>query len=310
MSIHHTMSPMDRAIDVAIVQGGVVSRRQLYGVGLLRGQVRAQVAARRWRRTGSQSVAIHTGPLGEEGRRWAAVFEAGPRAFLDGDSALVASGLTGWHSEVLRISVPRGVKPRRGKGINVRQTRRWAVDDVVPHGLPRSRPAVAAIRAALWAMSDKQAALVLTMTVQQGLATAEQLGLEMLRVRRDKRRAFIHLVLLDLLGGVRSLGELDFARECRRRGLPEPSRQVVRKGKNGSYFLDVEFDEWGLVVEIDGVHHSWASQIVPDALRHNDVTLQGDVVLRFPVLGLRVAPDDFFAQIEAALVAAGCPIAA
>ncbi len=310
MSLHDAKTPLDRAADVAATQGGVVSRRQLYGAGLLRGQVRAQVAARRWRRSGSQSVAIHTGPLSEEGRRWAAVFEAGPRAFLDGDSALVAGGLTGWSSDVLRISVPRGVKPRRGKGINVRQTRRWAADDVAPSGIPRSRPDVAAVRAALWARSDKQAALVLTMTVQQGLATAEQLGREMLRVRRDKRRAFIHLVLLDLLGGVRSLGELDFARECRRRGLPEPSRQVVRKGKNGSYFLDVEFDDWGVVVEVDGVHHSWASQIVPDALRHNDVTLQGSVVLRLPLLGLRVAPDEFFAQIETALVAAGCPIAA
>jgi hypothetical protein len=277
MSLHDAKTPLDRAADVAATQGGVVSRRQLYGAGLLQGQVRAQVAARRWRRSGSQSVAIHTGPLSEEGRRWAAVFEAGPRAFLDGDSALVAGGLTGWSSDVLRISVPRGVKPRRGKGINVRQTRRWAADDVAPSGIPRSRPDVAAVRAALWARSDKQAALVLTMTVQQGLATAEQLGREMLRVRRDKRRAFIHLVLLDLLGGVRSLGELHFARECRRRGLPEPSRQVVRKGKNGSYFLDVEFDDWGVVVEVDGVHHSWASQIVPDALRHNDVTLQGSV---------------------------------
>ena len=306
----NSSTPMRRVAAIAAHQGGVVSRRQLYAAGLVRGQVRAQVAARRWRRVGSQSVALFTGTLSEDGRRWGAVFEAGPRAFLDGDSALVAGGLTGWSSGVLRISVPRGVKPRRGKGINVRQTRRWAADDVAPYGVPRSRPEVAGVRAALWAVSDKQAALVLTMTVQQGLATAEQLALEMLRIRRDKRRAFIHRVLLDLLGGVRSLGELDFAHECRRRGLPEPSRQVVRRGKNGTFFLDVEFDDWGVVVEIDGIHHSWASQNVPDALRHNDITLQGSVVLRLPLLGLRVAPDDFFAQIEAALVAAGCPLAA
>lgn len=113
-------------------------------------------------------------------------------------------------------------------------------------------------------------------------------------------------MLLDLLGGVRALGELDFARMCRRRGLPEPSRQVVRRGRNGRYYLDVHWDDWGVVVEIDGIHHAWAQNLVADALRHNDVTLAHATVLRLPLLGLRVAPDEFFDQIQQALVAAGC----
>lgn len=310
------MTPASRSAPAALVgeladlQEGVLSRRQLYAAGVTRAQVRAQLAARRWRRAGSQTIVLHTGPLPDGARRWAAVFEAGPRAFLDGDSALVAAGLTGWHESALRVSVPRGVKPRRGKGLNVRQTRRWSADDVVPVGLPRSRPDVAVVRGALWARSDKQAATLMTMSVQQRLVTPDQIAVELLRIRRDKRRAFLHAVCLDLLGGVRSIGELDFARECRRRGLPEPTRQVLRRGRGGSYYLDVLFEEWGLVVEVDGIHHAWASQIVPDALRQNDVMLQGERVLRLPLLGLRVAPDDFFAQIEAALVAAGCPLAA
>ena len=56
---------------------------------------------------------------------------------------------------------------------------------------------------------------------------------------------------------------------------------------------------------MDGIHHTWAQQIVGDALRQNAVSLGDARVLRLPLLGLRVAPDDFFAQIEAALVAAG-----
>ena len=146
------------------------------------------------------------------------------------------------------------------------------------------------------------------MTVQQGLATAEQLAVEMLRIRRDRRRAFLQVVLLDLLGGARALGELDFARMCRRRGLPEPSRQAVRRGRNGRYYLDVYWDMWGVVVEIDGIQHLQALNQVTDALRHNDVTLANAVVLHLPLLGLRVMPDEFFAQIEQALLAAGCPV--
>jgi very-short-patch-repair endonuclease len=125
------------------------------------------------------------------------------------------------------------------------------------------------------------------------------------RIRRDKRRLFIGAVLLDILGGARSLGELEFARECRDRGLREPSRQVVRRAGGGRYYQDVFWDQWRVAVEIDGIHHLWAENVVRDALRHNDVTLADCRVLRLPLLGLPVAPDEFFEQIELALGAAG-----
>jgi very-short-patch-repair endonuclease len=137
------------------------------------------------------------------------------------------------------------------------------------------------------------------------LVTPTALGVEALRVRRDRRRRLLHAVILDLGAGVRSLGERDFARECRRRGLPEPSRQVLRRGRDGRYYLDVLWEAWGLVVEIDGIQHSWAQNVVGDALRQNTVTLTNATVLRLPLLGLRVAADEFFAQIEEALRAGG-----
>ena len=224
---------------------------------------------------------------------------------LDGASALIGSGLQHFTVDRIRVSVPRGARVRRVRGLDIRQTRRWSADDLAATGVPRTRPAVAAVRAALWARTDKQAALVLTMTVQQGLATAEAIGIEMLRIRRARRRAFAHAVILDLIGGVRSLGELEVARECRRRGLPEPTRQVVRRTPGGTYYLDLIWEQWGVVVEVDGIHHSWAQQVVGDALRQNAITLTDARVLRLPLLGLRVEPDAFFAQIEAALVAAG-----
>jgi hypothetical protein len=186
------------------------------------------------------------------GLHWAAAFEAGPRGCLDGTSALIAGGLEHYREEVVRVSVPRGVLVRRATGIDVRQTRRLREADVEPSGIPRTRPHVAGVRGALWASSDKQATLVLTMVVQQRMTTAERLGAELLLVRRDHRRLLVSAVVADLLGGVRSLGEHEFARMCRERGLPEPSRQVVRQGAGGRWYLDVCWEEWGVVVEIDG----------------------------------------------------------
>lgn len=295
-----------RAESLAAEQAGVLSRLQLYAAGVTRAELRANVRAGRWQRIGQQSVAVFTGEVPRAAQEWAAVFEAGPRAFLDGASSLIAGGLSKYETDRIRVSVPRGARVRRARGLDIRQTRRWAADDLAPGtGVPRSRNEVAGVRGALWARSDKQAALLMTMAVQQGLVTAEQLGVELLRIKRDRRRVLLTQLVTDLLGGVRSLGELDVAHECRRRGLPEPTRQVLRRGRNGKYFLDVCWEDWKLVVEVDGIHHSWAQNIVSDALRHNDVALQGDTVLRLPLLGLRLAPDGFFAQIEQALAAAG-----
>lgn len=268
--------------------------------------MRAQLRARRWQRVWTRSIGLTTGEVSVRGRQWAAVFEGGDRGMLDGEASLVASGLTGYDpSPTIRVSVPRGVKPLAGRGLDIRRTRRWSAVDRVEVGVPRTRVRVAAVRAAMWAKSDKQAALLLTMPVQQGMTTAEHVGRALLDVRRDRRRELMHAVVTDLLGGVRSIGELDFARECRRRGLPEPDRQVVRRGRDGRYYLDVCWDDFALVVEIDGIHHTWATSVVPDALRQNEVALARYLVLRLPLLGLRVAADDFFDQVERGLRAGG-----
>jgi len=295
---HLILSELDR---LGRRQGGVVSRAQAYAAGLTRGELRAQLKAQRWQRVWSRSVCLHTGDVSALGRQWAAVFEGGHRAMLDGETSLIASGLTNYQSSVLRVSVPRGVKPLRGAGLDIRRTRRWSGGDLVATGVPRTRVPVAAVRAAMWARSDKQASLLLLMPVQQGMTTPELIGRALLAVRRDRRRELMHAVVNDMLGGVRSVGELDFARECRRRGIPEPDRQVVRRGKDGRYYLDVCWDDFGLVVEIDGIHHSWAASVVPDAIRQNEVALGRATVLRLPLLGMRVAADEFFDQVERGL---------
>ena len=287
-------------------QAGVLSRPQVYASGVTRAEVRANLRADRWRRIGRQTIAVTSGPLSPAAERWAAVLEAGPRAFLDGISALHAAGLERFDWGSIRVSVPRGARVRRVPGVDIRQTRRWAASDLHPgSGVPRARVEVATVRAALWARSDKQAALVVTMAVQQGLTTPQGLGREMLRVRRDKRRALLYAVVLDLLEGAATISEAEFIRACRSRGLPPPTRQSLRRTRKGDCYLDAEWEEWDVAVEIDGIQHSWASNVVADALRHNEITLDHTTVLRLPLLGLRVAPDDFFAQIERALAAAG-----
>lgn len=299
------MTSMADVEEIAAAQGGIISRRQLRGLGVQEWRVRSQIRARRWKAHGVHAIAIHTGPLDGFASMWVAVLVAGQRCALDGASALIAAGLKGFSVDHIRVSVPRGTKPVSASGVVVRQTRRLRSTDIISVGLPRVRPPVAAVRAGLWAQTNKQAALVLTMTVQQRIATAESIGIALLAVKRDKRRKFLELVLLDVLDGAQSIGELDFARECRRRGLPKPDRQATLRGKGGRYYLDVRWFQFRVVVEVDGIQHAFAQMVVPDAFRQNEVSLGGDTVLRLPLLAFRVAADEFFDQIERALIANG-----
>lgn len=291
-------------------QGGVASRRQLYALGLSRGVLRAQLRARRWRVVTSQTIAIHNGPISQRAQMWAAVLEGGPRAYLDGTSALVAGGMERFTVDVIRVSVPRGVPARSGAGYVVRPTRLWRAADRAPGGIPRARPAIAAVRGALWARTDREATYILTRVVQDGLARPEAIGAELIRVKRHQRRLLLHSVVNDLLDGGRAMGEIDLGRLLRQRGLPPPARQVLRQDKRGRYYLDFYWPDLGVVVEVDGIHHAWATNVIGDALRQNSLALAGDTVLRLPLLGLRIEPEEFLDQIEAALTAAAARKAA
>ena len=113
-------------------------------------------------------------------------------------------------------------------------------------------------------------------------------------------------MIADVCDGARSLNELDFGAECRRRGLPVPSRQAVRAGRNGRVYLDVYWDELGVHVEIQGAQHYQGTAGIDDALRFNDLGLKDRdlVTLLIPVLGLRTRLDDFLEQVEKALAEA------
>lgn len=115
---------------------------------------------------------------------------------------------------------------------------------------------------------------------------------------RSPRRAFLDAVVADVTDGAHSLGELDFARMARAAGLPEPTRQAVCTGRNGRVYLDVRWDDVGLVVEIDGGHHTLALNPVDDALRQNERVVAGERVLRMPVIGLRLVPQEFLLQVR------------
>ncbi|MDX6197920.1 MAG: hypothetical protein QOJ79_1071 [Actinomycetota bacterium] len=286
-------------------QGDVVGRQQAYEAGMTRGALRAQIAARRWQRTGRQTFATHNGELSELGRWWVAVLEVGPTAALGGVTALLADGLEGYDESQLHVIAPKSARPRHPTGVVVHESRRFKETDVNTDGVRRIRSPVAGIHGALWAVSDRQAVLILVMTVQQKLATAAELTDALGDVRRHRRRQVLREHLADIGGGSESLNELDVLAGIRRRGLPEPSRQPTRRLSGGKVYLDIDWDDWKLVLEIDGGQHDAPEQRAADTLRDLEVTADGSTVLRVPSVVWRLEQEAVLDRLAAIFVSRG-----
>jgi very-short-patch-repair endonuclease len=138
------------------------------------------------------------------------------------------------------------------------------------------------------------------MPVQQRLCTGAQLVEAESLIRGRNRRRLIQVLVHDIADGAHSLGELDVVAACRRRGLPEPTRQVVRRLPNGRAYLDIAWKEARLVVEVDGAGHAQGVQVIGDDLRQNEVQLGDELVLRVSLIGWRLVPEAYLDQICAA----------
>lgn len=277
-----------RARSVAVDQSLVAGRRQLYAAGVPRWLLRRELRVGRWQRTGRQTVALHNGPLDARARRWVALLELGPRAALAGVTALQEGGLGALTDAEVHVLVPQGAERRRLAGVVRHESRRWREEDLVTTGPRRTKPAVSAVHAALWARTERQASFFLTLVVQQGLCTPAQLAEALEAVKRHRYRKALWTVVEDVAGGVRSIGELDLTRGLRRRGLPMPTRQSVKRRPDGTVYLDTEFAEYALSVESDGKQHflPWAQ--LDDLARDLHSISEGNTVVRIPLLAWRL----------------------
>jgi hypothetical protein len=293
------------ARQIAAGQDHVVRRRQLTSRGVPRWLAQLETRAGRWQRGGRQTLVVHNVPHSLATRQVIGVLEVGSAAALDGVSALQRAGLQGLTDEIVVVSTPRGSTPVRPKGVVVRETRRFRECDVITAGVRRMRPAVAAIHAALWAVSDRQAALFLTMVVQQRIATAGDVAVALDEVRRDKRKVYLRRLISELAGGVQSLGELDVGAGLRRRGLPMPQRQSLRRRANGKEYLDLDFPAYLLVLEVDGVAHDAALARLSDLLRDVRLAAEGQTVIRIPLIAWRLDEEAVLDVLEELFAARG-----
>lgn len=240
---------------------------------------------------------MHTGDLSPLARAWRALHESAGDALVDGVTGLQLAGVHGLTDEAAHVSLHHLCQVRPIEGVVQHKVSRRVLGEGRGAGIPRTPPALAALRAAQWAVSDRQAALFLVLPVQQRVVTGEHLRAALTQYPGRRRRAFVREVVGDIADGAHSLGELDVVPWCRARGLPAPTRQSLRVVDGCNRYLDVWWDDVGLALEIDGAAHSAGLELAHDHLRQNSLSMREHLVLRMNLIGLRSRREEFLDQV-------------
>ena len=293
-------------------QDQVLSRAQLAEHGLDRHAVAHRVATDRWRTVGPRVVVLATGELTWRQRMWVTVLHAGTASALADLTAAQADGLTGFESSALHAVVPHGadgtdlVDRRAGVTVRVRQSRRLTEALVHPTRTPRRlRLPEAVVGAAATAPSDARARLLLVASVQQRLLTATDLREAIDDRIRVRRRGLLLEAVDDIEGGSHSLPEADWTRATRRYRLPEPTRQRKVQRADGTWYLDADYEEFLVGVEINGSQHLVAGALVLDDHRRNVLGTGGRLVITIASHVVRRQPGQAVVATAAALLSRG-----
>jgi very-short-patch-repair endonuclease len=266
-------------------------------------EVRRKLRSGHWQRVG-RCIVTHNGPLSADQMLWAAVLSPRGARAVARESALAMAGLKGLRRTELCIVVAWGHTPPPIVGVKYVKSRRLEPVDIADGYPARCTPARAAVDAASRASKDGARTLI-AMVVQQNKATPADLRHVLDRLTPVRREVLLRVTVDDVEGGAHSLPELRFTTLVRGSDLPPPSRQVVRRRPDGRYYLDVAWDDYAVVAEIDGSHHRNAGQWEADALRHDELVIGGDRVLRLPSSWIRDRPALVLDLLRRALLAAG-----
>ncbi|UYM07553.1 PDDEXK family nuclease [Solicola gregarius] len=263
-----------------------------------------QLHKHRWQRPCRGVIVVHNGPILESERRMVALLSGPPRSVLGGLTALREDGFAGFESVDARprIIVPAGARRPSNRDVDVHWSEHLGDDDVHPLQVPvRTRPARSALNEAAWSRPPRLARALILSVVQQGLARPDDLIARLATWPNGQHHGLIMESTLDAAGGTQSLPEGDFVRICTRQGAPPPSQQVVRRRPDGRLFVDIEWRQHDVAVEIHGIPHMRVLNWEADLMRANEIVIAGPRLLIFSSYAVRHEPDRVWDQVCRAL---------
>jgi hypothetical protein len=261
-------------------QHGVFSRSQATGCGLSAGAVKAQIEARRWQRLGPRVVVAHNARLDHAQVLWVAVLRCGDGAMLSHQTAAYLHGLVSATPDVVHVTIParRRIEPPPGVALHRTRSQPAAVGGDFP---PHTSVAETVLDIADQCSNASQVVALATRALQRRDLTRASLSAAIEARSRVRWRALLEDLLSVSQAGIESILEWRFGRwVMQAHGLPTPRRQDVAGG--GDYDRrDGFFDQYGVVVELDGRLGHVGEGAFRDMRRDNAAVRRGEVVLRY-----------------------------
>lgn len=266
-------------------QSGVVSRRQILALGHTPADIERWLRRRELVRLLTGVFVDHTGEPTWQQRAWAGVLYYAPSA-LAHDSALRAASGPGWRgysdAAPIQIAVDEDRHVKEVDGYRLRRIVDLETKVQWNRAPPRLRIEEAGIDVAAETQTEFQAIEVLSRLCQGRLTTPARLLTAIDGRARLRRRAWLRDVLRDIADGTHSVLEHGYLHRVERmHGLPRPERQPGAASDRGALYRDVDYERFGLYVELDGrLFHDTASQRDRDLDRDLDASADGRLTVR------------------------------
>ncbi|WP_203567354.1 DUF559 domain-containing protein [Aestuariimicrobium ganziense] len=258
-------NPGPELISLLRAQAGVATTRQLRDKGFGPSSTKRWVDARGWVDLG-RGVFADSSPS-FTGLCWAGVLLAGPDAIVGGDAALHLHGL-GPRPQVIDIHASDLVH-------RVHQPEHWRFRRIPQLGSgtpPRANPGVAFLDH-LDAVQDEGDVITKLAELLHQRHDLRRYLAHLVRERtRQRHRGLLRELLEGTMVGIASPLELRYLRMERLHGLPEGSRQA---SLDGGRFVDVLYEKYSLITELDGAAHHGGARNARDARRDRRHALQG-----------------------------------
>lgn len=292
-----TLSAMDSELPPTLrnldrYQHGVVSRSQALRAGLTVDMIKFRVRSGRWRQIHPGIYATFTGLPGRTAQLWAAVLSAGQGAVLSHETAAELHRLIDQPTDGIHLTVPRHRHVAAVRGVSIHRSAR-AIEAVLAYSNPpRTRVEETVLDLTQTAATFDDVCAWVTRAFARDLTDETRLLKAMSMRKKLRWRTDLNELITAAADGNHSVLEYRYDRDVERaHGLPEPIRQARFAGPGGRRGRrDRVYEEYGVVIELDGrVAHPAESQW-KDKARDNAAAVEGMQTLRYSWAQVRRNP--------------------
>jgi Transcriptional regulator, AbiEi antitoxin len=293
---------LDGARELLRRQHGVLTRTQALDAGLTGKAIAVRLRSGRWQRLQTGVYATFSGEPPRYAQLWAAVLRAGCGAALSHQTAAELYDLVAVPAPVIHVTVPGGRRINRPVGIVVHHSGRL---DQSRHPVltpPRIRIEDTVLDLIEISPSLDEAVSLILRAGASRRTTPDRILVALERRAKMPHRAGLVQALDASSDGAHSLLEFRYVNRVERpHGLPAGHRQnPVRRGGRTRY-RDVSYEDYALVVELDGraAHPEWFRWA--DIRRDNATAAAGQVTLRYGWDDVTERPCQTAVEVAAAL---------